>query len=112
MGSVEDRCIRWGGDRRRGRGSYGVNLECPIVTNEAFAMRSSQITFRTCYIGLKLPQKLLLPQHPFNGPLSETTRVLSQYQKGKSNLDFMEQETAMAVITAGLYANLHLAPDR
>jgi len=25
--------------------------------------------------------------HPFNGPLSGTTRV-SQYQKGKTNLDF------------------------
>jgi len=25
--------------------------------------------------------------HPFNGPLSRTTRV-SQYQKGKTNLDF------------------------
>ena len=27
--------------------------------------------------------------HPFNGPLSGTTRV-SQYQKGKTNLDFTE----------------------
>ena len=27
--------------------------------------------------------------HPFNGPLSETTRV-SRYQKGKANLDFTE----------------------
>ena len=27
--------------------------------------------------------------HPFNGPFSETTR-LSQYQKGKTNLDFTE----------------------
>jgi len=27
--------------------------------------------------------------HPFNGPLSETTQV-SQYQKGKTNLDFTE----------------------
>ena len=27
--------------------------------------------------------------HPFNGPLSGTTRV-SQYQKGKTNLDFIE----------------------
>jgi len=25
-----------GGDRRRGRGSFGVNLECPTVTNGAF----------------------------------------------------------------------------
>jgi len=27
--------------------------------------------------------------HPFNGPLSKTTRV-SWYQKGKTNLDFTE----------------------
>jgi len=27
--------------------------------------------------------------HPFNGPLSGTTRV-SRYQKGKANLDFTE----------------------
>ena len=27
--------------------------------------------------------------HPFNGPLSGTTRV-SQYQKGKTNVDFTE----------------------
>ena len=32
---------------------------------------------------------LLLLLHPFNGPLSWTTRV-SQYQKGKTNLDFTE----------------------
>jgi len=28
-------------------------------------------------------------EHPFNGPLSGTTRV-SQYQKGKTNLDITE----------------------
>jgi len=27
VGSVEDECIRWGGYRRRGRGSYGVEFE-------------------------------------------------------------------------------------
>jgi len=31
----------------------------------------------------------LLYTHPFNGPLSGTTRV-SRYQKGKTNLDFTE----------------------
>ena len=31
----------------------------------------------------------VLNTHPFNGPLSGTTRV-SQYQKGKTNLDFTE----------------------
>jgi len=30
-------------------------------------------------------------QHPFNSPLSETTRV-SWYQKGKTNLDLLEQD--------------------
>jgi len=35
-------------------------------------------------------QKLLVrQQHPFNGPLSGTTRV-SRYQKGATNLDFTE----------------------
>ena len=33
--------------------------------------------------------KLPTHTHPFNGPLSGTTRV-SQYQKGETNLDFTE----------------------
>jgi len=33
--------------------------------------------------------------HPFNGTLSETDRV-SQYWKGKTNPDLLEQETAMS----------------
>jgi len=32
---------------------------------------------------------VLIHTHAFNGPLSRTTRV-SQYQKGKTNLDFTE----------------------
>jgi len=31
-------------------------------------------------------------QHPFNGPLSGPTRM-SWYQKGKTNLDLLSQET-------------------
>jgi len=31
-------------------------------------------------------------QHPFNGLLSRTTRV-SWYEKGKTNLDLLEQES-------------------
>jgi len=31
-------------------------------------------------------------QHPFNGPLSRTTQVI-WYQKGKTNVDLVEQET-------------------
>jgi len=42
--------------------------------------------------------------HPFNGPLSVTTQV-SWCQRGKTNLDFTEA-------SAGLYATLHIAPDR
>jgi len=38
-----------GGDRRRERDSFGVNLGRPIVTNRAFATLSSQITLRTCF---------------------------------------------------------------
>jgi len=34
-------------------------------------------------------KKLLLLLHTFKGPLSRTTQV-SQYQKGKTNLDFTE----------------------
>jgi len=41
--------------------------------------------------------------------LSGTTWV-SQHQKGKTNLDLLEKE--MDVASAGLYANLHLTPDR
>jgi len=29
-------------------------------------------------------------QHPFNGPLFGTTGWVSQYQKGKTNQDFLE----------------------
>jgi len=41
--------------------------------------------------GQLLVKILTIPTHthPFNGPLSGTTRV-SQYQKGKTNLDFTE----------------------
>ena len=39
-----------GGDRRRGRAVLRVNLGRPIVTNGAFATRSSQITLRTCFL--------------------------------------------------------------
>ena len=43
-----------GGDCRRGRSSFGVNLGRPIVTNGAFATRSSQITLRTCCFCLRV----------------------------------------------------------
>ena len=34
---------------------------------------------------------------------------MSQYQKGKTNLDLLEQET-LAIVSAGPYANLHIFP--
>ena len=47
--------------------------------------------------------------HPFNGPLSATTRV-SRYQKGKTNLDFTEaRDSEWQWHQLG---QLHLAPDR
>jgi len=39
--------------------------------------------------------------------LSSITRI-SQYQKGKTNLDLLEQETVSDSGSAGPYANLHI----
>jgi len=54
-GRSRDGCISWGGNRRRGRGSLGMILGRPIVTNGtllhscARVTRSSQNTLgRTC----------------------------------------------------------------
>jgi len=41
-------------------------------------------------------------QHPFNNPLSGTTQV-SWYQKGKTNLDLLEQETMSGGCITGPY---------
>ena len=50
--------------------------------------------------------------HPFNGPLSGTTRV-SRYQKAKNQSGFYwSKRQWVAVASAGPYASLHLAPDR
>ena len=51
-------------------------------------------------------------RHPFNGPLSGTTQV-SQYQKGKTNLDFTEaRDSGWQWHQLGHNASLHLAPGR
>ena len=47
-------------------------------------IRAALIALLSVYAFLS---KLVTHTHPFNGPLSETTRV-SRYQKGKTNLDF------------------------
>jgi len=50
--------------------------------------------------------------HPFNGPFPGTTQV-SQYQKGKTNLDFIEtRESEWQWHQLGHNASLHVAPDR
>jgi len=55
---------------------------------------------------------LVTHTHPFNGPLSGTTQV-SQYQKGKTNLDFTEaRDSGWQWQQLGQNASLHLAPDR
>jgi len=76
----------------------------------------------------KKQQQQQQQQHLFNGPLSRTSRV-SRYQKGKTNLDLLEQEiiiscsskSTVRLTTVSLCleqalpsgsANLHLAPDR
>ena len=48
-------------------------------------------------------------RHPFNGPLSGTTRV-SRYQKGKTNLDLLQQRG----ISSGKSANclIHITPHQ
>jgi len=38
MGRSSDGCFRWGDDRQRERGSFGVNLGSPIVTNGDFVV--------------------------------------------------------------------------
>ena len=50
--------------------------------------------------------------HTFNGPLSGTTQV-SQYQKGKTNLEFTgARDSEWQWHQLGHNASLHLAPDR
>ena len=52
------------------------------------ALNALTVQASTTELG-KLFQIFTIHTHPFNGPLSGTTRV-SQYQKGKTNLDFSE----------------------
>ena len=48
-----------------------------------------QCAFSSCLISTFYKNCTHTHTHPFNGPFSGTTRV-SQYQKGKTNLDFTE----------------------
>jgi len=82
-------------------------LYCYLVRNQMFSChlecchrlqyfhlktvtRAASIKNFQCFVGwLKLTALSTWTTHPFNGPLSGTTRV-GRYQKGKTNLDFTE----------------------
>jgi len=49
--------------------------------------------------------------HPFNGPLSKTTRV-GRYQKGKTNLGFTQARDSEWQWHQLGYASLHLTPGQ
>jgi len=71
--------------RECGYGTQSLHLVTRTISNRYFGFRTTK--------EMRLYYKTLLHTvthtHPFNGPLSKTTRV-SQYQKGKTNLDFTE----------------------
>ena len=52
--------------------------------------------YRTTYLLRQPVSRASVRTHPFNGPLTATTRV-SRYQKGKTNLDFTEARDRVAV---------------
>jgi len=60
---------------------------------------------------------LLLPLlHPFNGPLSRTTRV-SRYQKSITSVDLMQQDIhskdgTLGILMSNHWAQLHSSPTR
>ena len=81
---------------------YVVALLCNLLLMACFAdsdINVSQVsvaTYARCvgtfniHLTANLPRNLPHTHtHPFNGPLSRTTRV-GRYQKGKTNLDFTE----------------------
>ena len=73
-GSSRQRATRW----LRVRVWYGVFNSAPT-----FIISNAQLTIPAMYERHCINTYI----HPFNGPLSRTTQV-SQYQKGKTNLDF------------------------
>jgi len=84
-------CISWwpGPPRRKSYEGRNVKIVFPLT----FDYRTEIIhylciiVFSLCYAPKTTNILCATPTHPFNGPLSRTTRV-SQYQKGKTNLDF------------------------
>ena len=68
-----------------------MHTQTPEVTNTPMSLtqRYSQAASEEDLILITNRQTTHTHTHPFNGPLSGTTRV-SQYQKGKTNLDITE----------------------
>jgi len=63
-----------------------VGVSMRLFTSAALAnQQEAAITYKGCHTHTHARTHT----HPFNGPLSGTTRV-SQYQKGKTSLDFTE----------------------
>jgi len=58
--------------------------------------REINIWYAAKQFGSTAAHQLLLLLQPFSGPLSGTTRV-SRYQKGKTNLDLLQQEAVVAM---------------
>ena len=94
------------------------SLRWPAVQKVKYSIRKWRVIITaTKPKSQRAPTKLVcgcvlegIHTHPFNGPLSGTTRV-SRYQSGKTDLDFVEAKRLWVTASAGLYATLHLAPD-
>ena len=73
-----------------------AGLDVGNLTSFGFLIASILIVTVTLRVGRSVGNEHIGEQnththtHPFNGPLSGTTRVSSRYQKGKTNLDFIE----------------------
>jgi len=67
----------FGSNKQKPEDYKGDRFSCYIITVNAYVQYASKSV------------SIYTHTHPFNGPFSGTTRV-SQYQKGKTNLDFTE----------------------
>jgi len=66
-------------------GSQTMFMQPPMTTGSVTPSES----MLSVYSGQSKDREAITHTHPFNGPLSGTTRV-SRYQKGKTTLDFTE----------------------
>ena len=75
---------------RRKRARFGGGTAYRVVVSDAvlFEERNGDVTAPCCRVARAAQEHYNHTHtHPFNGPLSGTTRV-SRYQKGKTSLDF------------------------